>query len=317
MNQFYLLVSVATITLFTLRPAWCEEASQTDPIVRQLKLRAEVRSWIPGDTLETYRKHSLGTCSNGGVVGIGAFVENGFEGEIRCVPDRDRIAAELSIRPTKSNQTLKPSTSVVEMSDLRPKFIEVTKDEDGRVYVLSISPEIVEIKPPKAFTVEDISPFDWDFPQCPVVLNDEIYVGRIGMSGGSLAGISIAGVADLKFSLKHLKNAEPIGVLQNGMLTIEMEGTVIAISGVRNGGNKQTLPGPYTVWVRSTAENVSGTEYKRMMALKLETLQKRKSEGDVSISDDVIERVKSFVEQGRPMLVGSSARDVRDADLAK
>ncbi|WP_218933511.1 hypothetical protein [Rubripirellula lacrimiformis] len=236
---------------------------------------------------------------------------------VRCIPDLDRIAAEVSISPSKANKTLQASELVVDMSNMRTSYLLVSKDEDNRSYVLSIEPEVIEEKPPKAFTIEDLLPFDWDFPQSPVVLNDEIYVGRIGMSGGSLVGIAIAGIADLKFSLRQLKDAEPTGVLQHGTLTIKTKNDVIVISGVRNGANKLTLQGPYKVWVRSTGENVSNDEYKRLMNSQLDAIQKRKAEGDASITDEAIERIKSFVNEGRPMLIGSSARDVRDSDLVK
>lgn len=315
MNVTWKLALVCALTLNSHHPLSAEETNSKEALLRYVNLQVGIRSWVTGDTLDTYRTHSSGSCSNGGTVGLGVGGKGAFNVDVRCIPDRDRIAAEISIQPSDDNTTLQASDSVVDLSDMRPKFIEVTKDGDERSYFLVIGPEIIEAKGPRAFTTKELAPFDWDFPQSPVVLNDEIYVGRIGMSGGSLAGITIAGVADLQFSLRPLKNAEPIGSLQGGTLTIKTGDDEIVISGVRNGANKQTLEGPFKVWVRSTGEDVTNAQYKRMMSVQLEAIRKRKAEGDASITDEVIDRVKGFVDEGRPMLIGSSASDVRDNDL--
>ncbi|QDT06993.1 hypothetical protein K227x_54170 [Rubripirellula lacrimiformis] len=317
MNVTWHLVLMMALSIMTGHSASADDTPSKDGNIRYAELRVELRSWIRGEERKTLRMHSSSTCSNGGSVGTGVGGESGFNVTVRCIPDLDRIAAEVSISPSKANKTLQASELVVDMSNMRTSYLLVSKDEDNRSYVLSIEPEVIEEKPPKAFTIEDLLPFDWDFPQSPVVLNDEIYVGRIGMSGGSLVGIAIAGIADLKFSLRQLKDAEPTGVLQHGTLTIKTKNDVIVISGVRNGANKLTLQGPYKVWVRSTGENVSNDEYKRLMNSQLDAIQKRKAEGDASITDEAIERIKSFVNEGRPMLIGSSARDVRDSDLVK
>jgi hypothetical protein len=265
----------------------------------------------------TYRQHSSGSCSYGGTVGIGVGGPNGFNAEIQCLPTNDRIAAAFSIEPSKENAVTKPSESEVDVSDMRPDFIEVAKGDDGRVYFLIVEPEMVKLRPPRALTVDDLSPFDWDFPQSPVVLNDNIYVGSIRMGGGSLIGVTIAGVADLEFSLREIKNAEPIGTLQSGRLTIKYGDHQIVISGVRNGADKRTLEGPYKVWVRSTDTDVSGDKYKLQMAEQVKVIQARKDKGDMMITDDIIEQFKAFVDDNRPMLIGSSSREVQAHDLVE
>ena len=307
---------VCAALLITPLTTTAVETPTKDPIYYP-QLRIEIRSWKPDDVVHSYRKHSSGKCSNGGTVGIGIGGKNGFSADVRCVPDRDRIAAEISFRPSASNTAMKQSKSEVDISDMRPKFIEVSKDDDGRVYLLVVEPEMIEVQPPKDFTVEDLSVFDWEFPQSPVVLNDETYVGRVGMGGGSLVGITIAGVSDLEFSLRKIKDAKPIGVLQSGTLTIKTDDDQIVISGILNGANKQILQGPFKVWVRSTEVSVSGPQYNEQMAAQLETIRKRKEEGDTSITDEILSRFQGFVEEGRPLLLGSSARDVRENDLAK
>lgn len=293
-----------------------ESVANKDPIYFP-KLKVAIRSWDPENVKATYRQHSSGSCSYGGTVGIGVGGTGGFNAEIQCLPTNDQIAAAVSIEPYKGNANTKPSKSEVDVSDMRPDFIEVAKTEDGRVYFLIIEPEMVKLQSPKVFTVDDLSPFDWDFPQSPVVLNDNLYVGRVGMGGGSLVGITIAGVADLEFSLREIKSSKPIGTLQSGRLTINYGDDQIVISGVRNGAEKRTLQGPYKVWVRSTGVNVSGEDYKRQMAEQVKVIQEMKYKGDVTISKDIIKQFKAFVDDNRPMLIGSTAREVRDRDLVQ
>lgn len=280
-------------------------------------LNVSIRSWDPANVQATYRQYSSGSCSNGGAVGIGIGGAHGFSATVRCLPTRNRIIAEVAIEPNESNQNLVASKSEQDVSDMRADFIEVTESDDGRVYFLIVEPEMIEVRPPRRFSVDELSPFDWDFSQSPVVLNDSLYVGRLGMSGGSLVGMTIAGVDDLEFSLHEIRNAEPIGSLQSGTLTIKSDAYQITVSGVRNGSRKQILEGPYKVWVRSTGNEVSGEEYQRQMASQMKVLQGMKDNGDARITDDVVSKFRGFVEQNRPLLIGSSAREVADDDLVK
>lgn len=142
-------------------------------------------------------------------------------------------------------------------------------------------------------------------------------IGRIGMSGGSLCGITISGVDDLEFSLKHIKNAEPIGLLQRGTLTIKKDDAVITISGVRNGAQKVTLDGPYKVWVRSTGKDVKGKAFLEMMAVQIAAMRERKSEGDATLTDEMMKKVTRMVDKKRPMLMSAFTTDVKDRDLEK
>ncbi len=292
-----------------------EPADVGNGAYRYPNLQVAIQSWIPGDAIQSYRSHSSGSCSHGGTVGLGVGGKGGFGANVRCLTKQNRIASEFSIEPYESNKSLKPSTTEVDLSDLQSDLIEVTKDDDGRVYFLSLRPELVEVKLPATFSVDKLAPFDWDFANSPVVLDDEFYVGRIGMSGGSMAGISIVGVTNIEFSLRPLKSAEPIGMLQNGMLTIKLENNTIDISGVRNGADKVTLEGPFKVWVKILDDGGNIQEVQDAFRQQLELLEKRRADGDASITDDVLARIEHFIKEGRPMLLGSNARDVRKDEL--
>lgn len=86
-----------------------------------------------------------------------------------------------------------------------------TKGDDGRIYFLIIEPEIVETKLPTQFKIEHLAIYDWDFPSSPVILDGEIYVGRVGMSGGSLVGIALGEV----LKTKHFAELAQISITQS------------------------------------------------------------------------------------------------------
>lgn len=317
MRKFINLLGLLTFLTTPFSSVAAEEPAASKNSSYYPNLKVAVRSWDPENVRATYRQHSSGSCGYGGTVGIGVGGIYGFNAEIQCLPTNHRIAAAVSIEPSNKNATTKASKFEVDVSDMRSDFIEVAKGDDGRIYFLIVEPEMVKLQLPKAFTVGELSPFDWDFPLCPVVLNDNIYVGQVGMAGGSLIGITIAGVADLEFSLREIKNSEPVGTLQSGRLTISYGGEQIVISGVRNGADKRTLEGPYKVWVRATDSDVTGDEYKRQMAEQIKVIQAMKDKGDVTITDDIIEQFKAFVDDNRPMLIGSSSREVQARDLVE
>ncbi len=309
---------VGALTIGLVHSLRAEELSgANDGVYRYPNLQVVIQSWIPGDVVQSYRLHSSGSCSHGGTVGVGVGGKNGFNVSVRCLPKQNRIIAEVSIEAMETNKSLKPRTTEVDLSDMHSDFTEVTKDDDGRVYFLILRPEVVEAKLPATFSIEKLAPFDWDFDNSPVILDDEVFVGRIGMNGGSLAGISIAGVTNMEFSLRPLKSAEPIGILQNGTLTIKLDSHTIAISGIRNGADKITLDGPFKVWVKILDNGGNIQEVQDAFRQQLELLEKRRADGDGSITDDVIARIKRFINEGRPMLLGSNARDVRKDELSE
>lgn len=317
MKWFVCCVLTFALSTCSTRCEAADDSVKPDDVYRYANLQVSIRSWNPDNPIQTHKRHSSGSCSHGGTVGLGVGGENGVSVEVRCLPGRESIIADIKVEPYESNVTTKPSQNEIELSDLRNKFIEVSKDENGRVYFLVIQPEIVEAKLPAQFDVEVLAPYDWDFPSSPVILNDETFVGRVGMSGGTLVGIEIAGIANLEFSLLPLKDAKPIGTLQGGNLTIKTDDNVIVISGVRNGTAKDVLEGPFKVWVRQLKSSSTKKELQDAFSEQLRTLEKRQAEGDLSITNDVIDRIKSYIKTGRPMLLGSSARDVRKNELGE
>ncbi len=310
-------VVVAGFLLSQVPTAVAEDTTKSDSIYRYQDLKVAIRSWHPEDPVRTHKSHSSGSCSHGGSVGLGVGGKHGFSVETSCASGRDRIIATIELTPSRGNKTVKPRQAKIDLSDMRTHIEKVSTGKDGRVYFLVIRPEIIEGKLATKFTIEKLAPYDWAFMSSPVVLNDEVYIGQVGMSGGSLAGIDIAGVANYEFSLLPLRGADPIGVLQDGRLTITTDETEIAISGVRNGASREKLDGPFKVWVREVKGSHSLDEIQNMVRQQLSALEKKKADGDASITDAVIARVKRFIDTGRPLLLGSHARDVREDELDK
>jgi hypothetical protein len=315
MNRLAVYVIAAVICVTTTGKVRAEEPKVPGNAYKYLNLQASIQSWNPADPIDSHKLHSKGSCSHNGAVGIGVGGKNGFSVEVRCLSSKQKMAAMVELVPAESNKKLTASTIDVDLSDLRPDYMEVTKDDDGRIYFLIIEPTIVEAKLPSQFKVEDLAIYDWDFSSSPVILDDEIYVGRVGMSGGPVVGIEIAGIASLEFSLLPLKEASAIGTLQEGTLTIKIDDHAVMISGVRNGAAKLTLEGPYKVWVRKITSSGSVEEMKSLFREQLQIIEKRKVDGDLLITDDVITRLKGFLESGRPILLGSRARSIQKGDL--
>src|SRR5262249_28613285 len=148
-----------------------------------------------------------------------------------------------------------------------PRSLEVARDADGRVYKVNLMPHLTVAPEPRQFKVTDLRLDAWGFPSSPVLVNDHDYIGRLGMSYGNLATCDIAGLAKIEFSLLKLKDSQPWGVLNDGVITITHEdGTTVAISDVKNGSDHNMLQGgPYQVWVRWNKPTYTIDEYRELM----------------------------------------------------
>lgn len=287
---------------------------------RYCNIRSEIRSWIPGKTLTTYQLHSSGTCSHGGEVGLGVGTgKKNINVNITCSRNPKQIYAdvELSVIPHgKNKEKTETVTKKFEMPDLRPQRMELSKGSDGRIYELTLIPEIIEIEKPKTFNLSDLKLQEWDFRSSPVILNDQIYVGQMGVSGANLVGVDIVGHATCEFSLIPWKDSKPTGTLNDGVLNLKGKDISIMISGVHNGAQRQILEGgPYLVWTKWTEPKLSKVESQALVRQHIELLQKRREEGDLTITPEILRRMKEFAKSGKPMLMGSSGRDLRPSEI--
>ena len=126
MNVTWKLALFCIVLVTNCQPAKADVGTAKKDVTRYASLKVGIQSWIAGDAMATYRTHGSGSCSSGGTVGLGVSRKASFNVDVRCLPDGDRIVAEVSIRPYENNPNLKASKSVVDLSDMRPDFVEVT-----------------------------------------------------------------------------------------------------------------------------------------------------------------------------------------------
>ncbi len=136
-----------------------------------------------------------------------------------------------------------------------------------------------------------------------------------------LAGLrrcDIPGLANVEFSLHHLKGALPIGILSDGVLTITHEGgTTLRISNVAygtsdiNGANPnlKALPGgPYQVWVRWNKPSQSAEEFHQYMKQQIPVLKKKVDDGELTLPPGMLDRLEKIFESGRVITRFQTAR---------
>ena len=194
-----------------------------------------------------------------------------------------------------------------DLSDLETRTVELHTAPDGRRHVLFIQPEMVPIVRPRAYTVERVDPFTWNLTHSPVILDDEWFLGVMGVGADTKAGLTIGGVGEYEWSFLPFGDAEPIGILDDGVLRFTSDGHEVAVYGVLNGTGDRRLDGPYQVWVRNTGRPVIGEAFRTQMTEQLANLRRMRLEGNTLITRDVIERMEAFIDSERPMILGSSS----------
>lgn len=159
----------------------------------------------------------------------------------------------VSIAPEKNDAVTEKKSFEVDLTDLKPRSLDLAKNPDGRVYMLNLTPGIavVDNRPKRA----DDTSFEfsrWSLHGSMVIFNDSVYAGKIGCSGGPLAYVSYPGFAQVEFALEPFRGARRLGTLKDGNIQIRSEdGQSLDIYGVKNGVHRMQLPGgPYEVWVR-------------------------------------------------------------------
>ena len=313
-------MSFVLLAVFTSFLMFCgeKEAEATEPVYRYPMLHVTLESWQADDPVQTYSKHGSGTCSVGSTTGVGVGGKGNFNVNVTARSKDKVLKAEVNVDVGEGETSAKPMKMTVLLKQMQTAELTLAEDGDGRTYRLKIRPEIMEVKPARKFDVVSLQLEAFDFTQSPVILNDEHYVGQIGMSGGTLSGIEIAGVANIEFSLFPLKDAKPLGTLQDGSLFIKNGEQTVLIAGVRNGTQPKTLTGgPYQVWVRWNEPKLSLSETQKKVAEQIKLLRQRQADGETNITDDAIVRLQAFADSGRPMLFGSFARSVRKDELEK
>lgn len=263
-------------------------------------------SFYPGNELATYRFHGGGGVGPGGTHGTGTTGKGirYFNVTTRAAVKSHRFVVTVEVTPDPEDKTTMAQTIEYDLTDFQPRSLEIARDDDGRVYCFSLNPSVI-VQPTKQFKVGELRLAGWDFPASPVILNDQDYLGEMGMSGGQLASIDVPGLARIEFSLLHLKDAAPIGKLKDGVIKIDhKDGTTLRITNVKNGASPTVLPGgPYVVWVRWNKPTQSLEEYRQDLKETIASLKKQVDDGDLAPRPGVLERLEKMLDSGRVGLI--------------
>lgn len=267
-------------------------------------------SIVPETGKSSFKSFGGGGSGGNSTIGLTAWSgDRAFEVEVKCRSEKGRLSATISVKPEPRDTKTVAREETVDLSSLAPFTFEVAKDADGRVYRLNITPTIKEPPSPRLFNPSNLRLEAFSFPQTDVILNEQAYLGSISMSHGNVCSLDIAGFSAIEFSLLHLTDAKPDGVLQDGTIRLTREdGTSVRLTNVRNGQPPALLPGgPHQIWVRWKASSKTPDEAKADLAKYRQTLTEQISAG-ADISPIAIRLVDQQLTSEHPLLINSGFR---------
>jgi len=308
------LLLLAGIVLISAYPALASETQKSRNVL-DYSLHVVLLSFRPGAGLEACRSYGRGTA--GGNATVGHWVNDGnrsFGVTVECKMKSHRFWATVRIEPGESDTLTEAKVHELDLSEFRPQMIDMARDDDGRVYRLNLIPSVeVVAEAPKRFLARDQQLEHWSFPNCPIVFNDERYLGRISCSHGELAWLDIPGTALVEFSLLPFVGSEPWGVLLDGTIAISHpDGASVEINGVTNGVHQENLKGgPYQVWVRWKPPTHSLKEHQELVKTQVETLRKQIEAGDISLPAATVERLERTADSDGICLMSNGVRELQ------
>lgn len=292
-------------------------AAGAEPALRSYYLDTTLMSIIPDVGLPSLKRSGAVNGSSGSTLGSWLKSDTrSFGVNTKVVTQQGRFLAFVTVTPDKTDSKTKASETRFDLTDLRPQTFEIARDEDGRVYQLCLVPTVREYPGPKLFDAREFRLEELNFPNSPVVLNDQDYLGSLGVSGAQLASIELPGVGNLELSLLHMKDAEPLGQLQHGVLTIRHDKETLTISNVSNGSQRQILDGgPYQVWVRWKPPTQTAEEFQNALRAEIAELKKQAESGNSKVPDDLLQRLKELDLQRPPRFLSCGARVLTKDEL--
>jgi hypothetical protein len=221
----------------------------------------------------------------------------------------NRLYADVTFEDRSKSEKSSPKQQRFDLTTLRPQVLELGTAKDGRTYHLNLIPSVRthKVRPrPFAEAADDL--YRLKFHQSRVILNDEQYIGRMLASDSLVFSMEISDVASIEFSLLRLKDAKPLGRLQDGRITIQHpEGTRLEIDSVTNGADNRLVgDGPYQVWVRWNKSQVTGEEYRAQLAI----YRKQIKSGDMPGKESALAAIDNeLARKPGPWVVSSGARE--------
>ena len=276
-------------------------------------------SIIPPAGPETFRDHGNVSVEVGrrGEAGIQNLSQNLRVVATGRTKDR-RFLVDFSVQDlSKGKATAIESLSrEIELTDLKPESVEIARDADGRIYRVNIVPRVNEYPATKPFSSEAMHWDHWSLIGSSLILNDQDYLGTLGIAGGNLAFVDVPGLAKVEFSLIPLKGSTGDGVLQDGTITIRHEQTTLAIKNVRNGQSAETLKGgPYTVFVRWNPPTLTIEQYREQLKETIQQLKARLDGGDTTIPAEALNRLQRSVDSDRVFLINTGLSTASSTEI--
>jgi hypothetical protein len=311
-----ILFVLATVGLTT---ACLGSLSTEDKIYRHYAVDINFFSIDLTQPMDSYRWHGGGNAGTGGTVGLGCSDDvRNFRIRVSGKNVKGRFVVSVSVTPGETDSTTKKDSFDVDFTDLKPGGFELAKNDDGRVYMLNLTPGIAVIdnRPKRA----DDTAFRfsrWSLHDSMVIFNDSVYAGKLGVSGGPLAYVSYPGFAEVEFALEPFRGAKRLGTLKDGKIHIQSEdGQSLDIYGVQNGVHRIQLPGgPYEVWVRwqNLPEEVESEvppkeEWIRMV--KTHFAEK----GNTPPTDEELDKLYERAKYQRVLPLSSGVRSIKQED---
>jgi hypothetical protein len=298
-------------------------AAVPEGIVKHYEVKVELFSIQPDRVLDSYDPHGSGMAVPGSTVQLACGDESrNFSVRIQPRQKDNRLFADVTILPSRSDTKTQSQTLEADLSTLEAKGITLARNEDGRVYMLNLTPgvKVMDVTPKRA----DETAFEfnrWVLQRSAVIVNDRLYAGRMGVVGGNKAYVDISGVGKFEFALQPFRDARLLGTLQDGQIHIECDdGTTVEIDDVKNGIHEMQLPGgPYAVWVRQSP-STRAEDY--TIPPEAEWVQQVKAHfartGQTPPSDEELHRkYEQFKSQGPPVTMSCGVGTIPQADRVK
>ena len=278
-------------------------------------------SFHPDEGIESYQTYGRGSGTPNSTLGHVVINDHrNFLVSTKPKLKSHRLWATVEIKPSEEDRLTESQEREFDLSDLRPRSLNMARDEDGRIYRLNLVPSVrIKDSTPKPFRIDNLQLKNFTFSQSPVIINDQEYVGQVRCSDGPVVWVDIPGFAKVEFSLLHLTDAEPWGVLHDGNIDItHQDGTTLRISGVTNGVHRKTLEGgPYRVWVRWNDPTQSVEEHRKSLIEFVATLRQRIKDGDTALSQDGLQRWEKISESDRPKFISCGIRGVSSKEIVR
>ena len=127
-----------------------------DSVSRQFWADAKVLSFRPGEELATYRGQPSGGVGPDGTLTLGVGMEQRqFEVQMVAKLKAQRFLINVTVTPAEEDKQTKAQTIDYDLTDLHQRSLEIARDDDGRIYRLSLVPSIMERPKPRQFKTED------------------------------------------------------------------------------------------------------------------------------------------------------------------